>query len=85
MKNKIKNILKQQGYTPIFISIQNTIKDLKKAGYYKSEIKDTIIEFYGNIDNKIDNEIFKLIKQKVGKNDFLYIYNIINIWTFYNK
>ena len=62
MKNKIKNILKQQGYTPIFISIQNTIKDLKKAGYYKSEIKDTIIEFYGNIDNKIDNEIFKLIK-----------------------
>ena len=62
MKNKIKNILKQQGYTPIFISIQNTIKDLKKEGYYKSEIKDTIIEFYGGIDNKIDNEILKLIK-----------------------
>lgn len=52
MKQQVEAILKQQGYGPLFQSINNTIRDLKQAEYTRAEIKETLMDCYG-IDAKL--------------------------------
>lgn len=61
MKANIESVLKQKGYTPIFISIEKSINDLKNAGYNKKEIESTLLEFYSD-GGKIDQFISESIK-----------------------
>jgi DNA-binding transcriptional regulator YhcF (GntR family) len=51
----INSILKQQGYTPIFRAIDQTIRDFKRLGYSREEIRDTLQEFC--IDERLTNYI----------------------------
>lgn len=57
MKAQIKQILAQKGYAPIFLSIDSTIRDLKQAQYTKSEIKETLNDFFNIGDDKINKYI----------------------------
>ncbi len=57
MRKKIELLLKAKGQAPVINSIDKTISDLKRAGYYYSEVKDTVREFFYGIDGKVDNYI----------------------------
>jgi len=61
MKANIEGVLKQKGYTPIFISIEKSIQDLKNAGYIKKEIQFTLFDIYSD-GGKIDQFINESIK-----------------------
>jgi hypothetical protein len=56
MKQQVEYILKQQGYSPLFASIDQSIRDLKQSQYTRAEIKETLLGCYG-IDQKLINYI----------------------------
>lgn len=60
MKQKTIELLKQQGYEPIFAAIIKSKQDLKQLQYTRGEIKETLLDFFG-IDNKIISFINSLV------------------------
>lgn len=52
MKQKTLELLKQQGYQPIFAAIDKSKRDLKQQEYTRLEIKETLLDCFG-IDEKI--------------------------------
>ena len=60
MRSNLISILKTQGQNPIILSIQNSVKDLKKNGYTNSEIKETINDTFKGLDSIIDFYIIKI-------------------------
>lgn len=56
-KIEIKKIIKQQGYGPIENSIKKSADDLKKAGYNREEILDTLYSIFDTEDEKIKQVI----------------------------
>ena len=59
MKQQTLNVIAQQGYSEIFAAIHNSIRDLKQAGYYREEIKETIMDSLG-VDDKTISFINKV-------------------------
>lgn len=57
MKNQIIQIISIKGYEVMYDSIDKTIGDLENLGDSKQEIKDFIIDKFGNIDSKLDSYI----------------------------
>lgn len=57
MRNKIKNVLAQQGQQPVISAIEKSINDLKRAQYTKGEIKESIREWFYGLDGKVDKYI----------------------------
>jgi hypothetical protein len=53
MRNDIKSLLAQKGYSPVFSAIERSIADLKQAQYTRGEIRETINEIFGLSDPKI--------------------------------
>jgi hypothetical protein len=60
MRNRIIELLKLKGQQPILESIDKSIKDFKRLGDSKAEIKELIRGFYFGLDNKIDNYIISI-------------------------
>jgi len=57
MRQRIIELLKQQGQTPVINAIAKSREDLKRAGYDRTEIKDTIKEWIYGLDGKVDTYI----------------------------
>jgi hypothetical protein len=51
MKQQTINIIKQQGYSPIFEAIHKSIRDFKQLQYSLPEIKETLLDCFG-VDDK---------------------------------
>ena len=60
MKNKVRVLLAQKGYGPIFASIDQSFRDLKQAQYTRGEIKETLLDLFDIGDTTILNYINKL-------------------------
>lgn len=58
-REQIKKVLAKKGYGEILASIDKSISDLKRAGYSKGEIKDTIIDTFDIGDTRIKQHIEK--------------------------
>ena len=61
MNRSIAKVLAQKGYQPILNSIKATVRDMRKEGYNRQEIKESIEEAYGTQDTVIKQFIFKTI------------------------
>ena len=59
MRQQIRQLLAQKGQAPVYSSIDNSIRDLKRAQYTKAEVFDTIDTTFKGLDTKIDNYIEK--------------------------
>ena len=57
MRQDIIKLLALRGQEPVICSINKSIVDLKRAGYDRSEISDTIRDIFFGLDGKIDNYI----------------------------
>lgn len=53
----IPAIIKQQGYQAIIPAIDKSIRDFKNMEYTRSEIKETLREFFFGHDDRIDQYI----------------------------
>ena len=53
MKQSVKELLAQKGYSPVFATIERTIRDLKQAQYTRAEIKESLFDYFGTTDQKI--------------------------------
>lgn len=50
MSPEVLSVLRIKGYAPLLKSIDNTVRDLKAAGYYRDEILDTLLDNFGDED-----------------------------------
>lgn len=57
MRNKIKQLLAQKGASAVISAISNSVQDLKNAKYTKSEIRETINEWFFGLDGAVDSYI----------------------------
>lgn len=60
MKPTVQQILVNKGYAEICYSIVKSIYDLKKAGYDRSEVKETLMDIYsdgGKLDKYIETQL----------------------------
>lgn len=57
IKQQNEQTLRIQGQAPLIHAINKSVRDLKRAGYTRGEIKGTIIDLFGGLDSKIDNHI----------------------------
>lgn len=60
MRKDIAQILANKGYSELYYSIVKSINDLKKSGYYKSEVKETLMSIYsdgGILDKFIEDQL----------------------------
>lgn len=48
MKVQVKELLSQKGYSPIYRSIDSSIRDLKRHNYTRSEIIETLDDMFGD-------------------------------------
>ena len=60
MNNEIIKTLNKKGYTPIFLAIDNSKRQLKNMQYSRNEIEETLIDMFG----KTDSIILKKIKER---------------------
>jgi hypothetical protein len=60
MNTQVKQTLAKQGYAPIRASIDNSIRDLKRSGYFRGEILETLTDMYGD-DGVLTRYIYKQI------------------------
>jgi len=60
MRASVKEVLSQKGYSPIYRSIDSSIRDLKRAKYTRGEILETLLDMFGD-DGIITRYIHKNI------------------------
>ena len=60
MRPDMAKVLAKEGYSPIFASIDRSKRDLKRHGYTKGEITETLIDIFGNTDPKVSQRINQL-------------------------
>lgn len=53
MKQAVKELLAQKGYSPVFDAISKSVRDLKQAQYTRGEIRETLFDMFGKDDQKI--------------------------------
>jgi len=67
MRPAVKKLLNQKGYSPIFQAIDKSKRDLKQMGYTRGEIKDTLIDMFGDDDPKILQKINESVNEGVKR------------------
>ena len=61
MNRSIAKVLAQKGYQPILNSIKATVRDMRKEGYNREEIKESLEEAFGTEDATIRRHIFNIL------------------------
>lgn len=54
MRQRITALLRQQGQAPVIEAIRKSANDLKRSGYDRAEIRDTVREWFYGLDGKVD-------------------------------
>lgn len=62
MREQIKKGIKIKGAEFYFNGVSQAALDLKRAGYIKTEIAETLKEFYFGIDGKLDIHVNRVIE-----------------------
>ena len=60
MKPQVKKLLKQKGYSPIFQAIDTSKRQFKQMRYSRGEIQDTLIDMFGDEDQKYFKRLEKV-------------------------